>query len=192
MKRTERPELSAWPHILIIATLAFLLCSCQQLAPHQRDTSVPLSDRHVAVLNALRNEVNLTYGFQDGWPRVNRGPCGRFAKAFHEQWNARFKQKINIVFIMMPDTPDGVGCDHVLVKLPDGSYFDGGSGVIPGPTLLRQFRPGRRIEEMVEFNLELLDKRSYGLNRSYELCPNYSDEITTTIIRKHLALLPAD
>ena len=28
---------------------------------------------------------------------------------------------------------------------------------------------------MVEFDLELLDKRSYGLGRSYDLCPNYSD-----------------
>ena len=114
------------------------------------------------------------------------------AQTFREQWNARFRHKINIVFIMMPDIPDGVGCDHVLVRLPDGSYFDGGSGVIPGAKLLRQFRLGDRIEEMTEFDLELLDKRSYGLRRSYELCPNYSDETTAKIIAKYLDLLPKD
>jgi hypothetical protein len=140
----------------------------------------------VAVLNGLRDEINATYGFVEGWPRINRGPCGRFAKIFHEQWNARFEEKIDIVFVMMPDIPDGVGCDHVLVKLPDGSYFDGGGGVMSAATLLRPFRPGRRIEEMAQFDPVLLDKRSYGLGRSYGLCPNYSDETTTKIIAKHL------
>jgi hypothetical protein len=144
----------------------------------------------VAVLNALRDEINSVYGFVDGSPRVNRGPCGRFAKLFHEQWNARFKQKINIVFVMMPDKPDGVGCDHVLVKLPDGSYFDGGGGVMSAATLLKPFRAGDWIDEMKEFDFALLDKRSYSLKRSYGLCPNYSDETTARIIEKHLNLLP--
>jgi len=45
---------------------------------------------------------------------------------------------------------------------------------------------------MVEFDLELLDKRSYGLGRSYDLCPNYSDETTAKIIEKYLARLPKD
>jgi hypothetical protein len=192
MKHTETLNLRAWQHLLLITASAFLLCSCRQLPIQKPGAASALSDHHVAVLNALRNEINLTYGFERGWPRVNRGPCGRFAKTFREHWNARFKQKINIAFIMMPDLPDGVGCDHVVVKLPDGNYFDGGSGVIPGPTLLRQFGKGDRIEEMVEFDLALLDKRSYGLARSYELCPNYSDETTEKIIEKYLALLPKE
>ena len=180
---------SGWCWRLITVAFVFLLCSCRGPAALNGATDGELSDREVAVLNALRNEINLVYGFQYGWPRVNRGPCGRFAKAFYESWNARFHRKINIVFVMMPN---GVDCDHVLVKLPDGSFFDGGSGVISGATLLRQFPPGDRIEELAEFDLALLDQRSYGLDRTYDLCPNYSDEMTAKIIHKYLALLPRD
>jgi hypothetical protein len=189
MNPPEASGMRAWRRLLIIVALTLLWCSCQRLAIQRGSTGETHGDRQVAVLNGLRNEINLIYGFVDGWPRVNRGPCGRFAKLFHEQWNARFKQKINIVFIMMPN---GVDCDHVLVKLPDRSYFDGGSGVLPGATLLRQFRPGDRIEEMVEFDPELLDQRSYGLRRTYELCPNYSDETTAKIIEQYLAQLSND
>jgi len=148
-----------------------------------------LNDRQVAVLNQLHNEINLVYGYRDGSPRVNLGPCGRFAKAFYEEWNARFRDKIRIVFVMKPD---GTNCFHVLVKLPDGTYYDGGNGVIPGPTLLKQYPAGTRIEEMVVFDLKLLDKRSYGLGRDYPLCPNYSDATTSKIIETHLAMLPKD
>jgi hypothetical protein len=59
-------------------------------------------------------------------------------------------------------------------------------------TLLQLFSPDDRIEDTVDFDLALLDKRSYGLNRSYRLCPNYSDAVTARIIEKHLALLPPD
>ena len=188
MTHTETTGARPWQPLLLIVPTAFLLCSCRQLAVQRVTAAETLSDRQVAVLNVLRIEVNLNYGYVEGWPRVNRGPCGGFAKAFREQWNTRFNHKINIAFIMKPHG----GCDHVLVKLPDGNYFDGGSGVIPGATLLREFRLGDRIEEMVKFDLELLDKRSYGLGRSYELCPNYSDETTAQIIAKHLAILPKD
>lgn len=174
---------------LPIVSLALVLFSCRHAPVHQGPSSSDLSGREVAALNALRDEINETYGFHEGWPRINRGPCGRFAKLFHEEWNARFKNKINIVFVMMPEGIDAVGCDHVLVKLPDGSYYDGGGGVMTAQTLLSHFRAGDRIEEMVEFDYDLLDKRSYSLNRSYGLCPNYSDETTAKIIRKHLSRL---
>lgn len=175
-----------------MAVLLLVTCSCRRATLQSHAPAKPLTDRQVAVLNELRDEINSTYGFVEGAPRINRGPCGRFAKIFNEQWNARFKEKVNIAFVMMPEVSDGVGCDHVLVKLPDGSYYDGGGGVMSGATLLGQFGPGRRIEEMEKFDMALLDKRSYGLGRSYNLCPNYSDETTTRIVTKHLDLFPRD
>jgi hypothetical protein len=188
MKRIEIVALQPWQRFFVITVLAFCLCSCQQPAIRNHAGAPKLSDKQVAILNSLRDEVNLTYGYMDGWPRIDRGPCGRFAKLFYEHWNERFEHKVSIVFIM---TTNGI-CDHVLIKLPDSSYYDGGNGVISGATLLREFRNGDRIEEMVSFDLALLDKRSYSLKRSYELCPNYSDELTANIIDSHLALLPRD
>jgi hypothetical protein len=173
----------------------FLFCSCQRFTTQREADPKSLSAHHVAVLNDLRNEINLAYGYENGWPRVNRGPCGRFAKLFHEHWNTRFNRKSNIAFVMMPNASDGVGCTHVVVRLPDGNYFDGGSGVVPGHTLLKQFEQfgtGHRIEEMIEFDYELLNKRSYGLDRFYGSCTNYSDATTARIIEKHLARLPND
>jgi hypothetical protein len=139
----------------------------------------PLPGAQVKVLN----EINFAYGYRDLAPRINLGPCGRFAKDFREQWNARFSDPVNIVFVM---SPDGTECYHVLVKLPDGHYYDGGNGVIAERTLLRQYRAGTRLEEMVEYDLKRLDKWSYGLKRQYDQCPNYSDETTLRLISAHL------
>ena len=62
--------------------------------------------------------------------------------------------------------------------------------MITGETLLSHYGPTARIEDMPSFDLGLLDKRSYGLNRTYQLCPNYSDETTARIIERYLARLP--
>ena len=45
------------------------------------------------------------------------------------------------------------------------------------------------IEEMKDFDLKLLDQRSYGLDRTYPECPNYSDEFTQQAIEKRLDAL---
>lgn len=178
---------------LYCVLIAALLSGCQHpragAGESEQSRASIRADRQEAILNRLRNDINLQYGFKDGVPRINLGPCGRFAKEFREQWNARFKQKINIVFAM---TPDGARCFHVLVRLPDGTYYDGGNGVMPGPTLLRHYPQGSRLDEMVEFDLKLLDKWSYGLGRSYQNCPNYSDETTRRIIESHLSKLPKE
>ena len=88
---------------LVTILVAGVLCAgCQQITP-EPPSPATTNHKRVAVLNALRNEINENYGFERGWPRVNRGPCGRFAKIFHEEWNSRFNDKINIVFVMLPE-----------------------------------------------------------------------------------------
>ena len=78
-----------------------------------------------------------------------------------------------------------------LVKLPDGSFFDGGNGVMSEQALLTLYS-GNRIEEMAQFDQKLLDQRSHGLAREYPECPNYSDRAAARIIANHLELLPSD
>jgi hypothetical protein len=134
-------------------------------------------------LNALRNDLDARYGFRNGAPRINLGPCGRFARDFRERWNARFRDPVTVAFIMA--TNDASNCYHVLVKLPDGRYFDGGNGVMTA-SFLATLYPNGQIEEMKEFDFQLLDKRSYGLRRAYPECPNYSDEFTQQAIEKWL------
>ena len=136
----------------------------------------------VESLNALRNDITAHYGFRNGAPRINLGPCGRFARDFRESWNARFNEPVTIAFIM---SSDDKLCHHVLVKLPDGRYFDGGGGVMTEMFLATLF-PGSHISEMKKFDHELLDKRSYGLGRNYPECPNYSDEFTREVIERQL------
>jgi len=141
--------------------------------------------RSIQVLNGLRNEINSHYGFREGVPRVNLGPCGRVARDFRAQWNERFDEKISVVFVM---SPDGSECYHVLVKLPDGNYFDGGNGVMEEKDLLSHY-PDGHIEEMKDFDFKLLDKRSYDLGRTYPVCPNYSDAMTRELITRYLGRL---
>lgn len=137
-------------------------------------------------LNALRNDIDTRYGFRNGAPRINLGPCGRFARDFRERWNARFREPVTIASMMAND--DASNCFHVLVKLPDGRYFDGGNGMMTG-SFLATLHPDGHIEEMKTFDFELLDKRSYGLGRTYPECPNYSDEFTHRAIEKRLSEL---
>src|SRR5689334_10854857 len=116
----------AWRQGLLV--LALLLAGCRHTVPDH-----PIEP----VLNELRNEINSQYGLRDGVPRINLGPCGRFAKAFREEWNVRFSRKTHIAFVMSQD--DSV-CHHVLVQLPDGRYFDGGNGVMSEQALVSLYR----------------------------------------------------
>ena len=138
----------------------------------------------VEALNALRNDIDARYGFRNGAPRINLGPCGRFARDFRKRWNARFREPATIAFIM--SNSDTSNCYHVLVKLPDGRYFDGGNGVMT-VAFLTTLYPDGHIEEMKTFDFDLLDKRSYGLGRTYPECPNYSDEFTQQAIEMRLS-----
>jgi len=140
-----------------------------------------------SVLNALRADINATYGDMRGTPRINCGPCTRFALAFREEWKARFGDELNLVCVLSPDKSE---CGHVALKLPDGSYFDGGNGVMSPQQLMRMF-PSYSVEEMVPFDLERLDRLVGGIHHEhYQHCPGYSDELTASIIEKHLSRLP--
>ena len=161
--------------------LSLCVNGCQHTAPAgYRDGDL------VGSLNALRNDINSRYGFRNGTPRINLGPCGSFARDFRERWNARFPEPVTIAFIM--SNSDISNCFHVLVRLPEGRYFDGGNGVMTEKFLSSRY-PDGHIEEMKDFDFQLLDKRSYGLGRTYSECPNYSDEFTRQVIEKRLSEL---
>src|SRR5580765_975249 len=139
--------------VLSMLLLAFMVPGCQLMGPG-REHPGTVGDRAVSALNALRDETNSLYGYRDGVPRDNLGPCGRYANIFREKWNQTFDKQVKIAFVM---SADGSTCHHVLIKLPDGRYFDGGNGVISEMALLRIY-PQSRVEDMVEFNLGLLDQ----------------------------------
>ena len=169
--------------------LALSLCAAggclTQPAPTERGSNDPVVEM-VKSLTALRDDINSRYGFRNGVPRINLGPCGRFARDFRERWNERFTEPTTIAFIMSNGDPSN--CFHVLVRLPEGHYYDGGNGVMTEQFLIGRY-PGGHIEEMKEFDFKLLDQRSYGLGRTYSECPNYSDDFTRQAIEKRLSEL---
>lgn len=177
---------------LIIILSTIFLCSCSQTkmshsnASSKKDikienNNVQIANNRIAVLNELRNELLTTYGTIDGWTRLAMGPCGKFAHTFYEEWNHTFKDSVNIVFMMKPDSSD---CNHIIIRLPDKNLFDPGLGVL-SDRALHLVMIESRLEDMTTFNFELLDKRAYGLIRKYPNCPNYSDSLTRSILRRH-------
>jgi len=146
-------------------------------------------DPQTAVLTHLRDDINRLYG-QDanGTTRINCGPCTRFAIVFRDEWQARFGQSPTLVLVLSPDQSE---CGHVMLKLPEGRYFDGGNGVLTERHFRAMF-PDQPIEEMAEIDLPRLDKLVGGIHRpNYPLCPNYSDKATAQLVRKHPATLPS-
>jgi hypothetical protein len=181
-----KPALLAFYCRIAFACVAYAILGCSSHRVTIREIHPTCQPAEMAeALNALRNDMNARYGYRDGAPRINLGPCGRFARDFRAQWNVRFRDPVTIAFIM---SNDGTTCHHVLVKLPDRGYFDGGNGVVTETALISLFSDSR-IEEMKDFDLKLLDQRSYGLGRTYPECPNYSDEFTQQAIEKRLAAL---
>ncbi|HEY0551195.1 MAG TPA: hypothetical protein VGF13_16435, partial [Verrucomicrobiae bacterium] len=170
---------------LMCSLFALSGCSTGRVPIAERRASYRMAEM-VEALNALRNDINTRYGFRNGAPRINMGPCGRFARDFRERWDARFREPVTIAFIMADN--DASNCFHVLVKLPNGQYYDGGNGVMTA-AFLKALYPDGHIEEMKHFDFELLDKRSYGLGRSYPECPNYAEEFTRQMIEQRLSEL---
>ena len=83
--------------------LALSLCAAggcsAQPARAKHGTSDPAVEM-VKSLTALRDDINARYGFRNGNPRINLGPCGRFARDFRECWNSQFEEPATIAFIM--------------------------------------------------------------------------------------------
>jgi hypothetical protein len=141
----------------------------------------------IQTLNNLSIKLNELYGYVNivgdnfGEPAINSGPCAPVAKALYECWNSRFVHKVNIVFIMIKNSEE---CWHVLIRLPNGMLFDGGIGVHNEEKYQNKFD----IEDMLKFDLEVLEKRSYGLDREYpRYCPNFSIDVVKQLIEQYLA-----
>lgn len=145
-------------------------------------------DRHIAsILNDLSKDINQLYGYVNipgenyGEPAINSGPCAPFAQIFYECWNDIFTNKVHIVFIMVKNSNE---CWHVLIRLPNGQLFDSGHGVHDE----HQYADKFNIVDMERFDLDLLEARSYGLDRKYpQYCPTFSKNDVRTIIQKYLA-----
>ncbi len=135
-------------------------------------------------LDNIKNEINQEYGFHDTIPRINYGPCGVFAKVFFDEWNRNFpKDKCHICFIMTLDRNE---CDHVVIRLATGELYDGGIGIHNDSEYLEKFV----IDEMREYDEGLLEKWSYGLNRTYpRYCPNFNRATIEKIIKTNLESL---
>ena len=135
------------------------------------------------ILGKLKDSINAQYGLYEDAPCVNSGPCGNFANLFYQKWNKRFEQKVSISFVMSPDSSE---CYHVLIKLPNGDYYDGGNGILTRKYIVQGYNEGMYIIDMLSYDYELLEEMSYGLERPYPRCPNYSVDKTAEIIGFHL------
>ena len=77
-------------------------------------------------------------------------------------------------------------CDHVAIRLPSGELYHGGVGVHNENEHVPQFI----IEDMKHYDENLLDKWSYGLDRTYpRFCPNFDRSWVENIISAKLEAL---
>lgn len=89
-----------------------------------------------------------------------------------------------MAFVMVKESDE---CWHTLIRLPNGALFDGGFGVHDAEKY-----SNFNIEYMDKLNMELLEKRAYGLERGYpRYCSNFSLSRVTGIINKYLERINA-
>jgi len=137
----------------------------------------------IAVLQAIRDEINGEYGFYHGIPRINYGPCGVFAQVFFQTWNELFREKVHICFVMTRDREE---CHHVCICMPTGELYDGGVGV----HTRQSYEPEFVIDDMWVYDEALLEKWSYGLNRTYpRFCPNFDRTFVERTVASNLKRL---
>lgn len=145
------------------------------------ETAPPEVERD-QVLNELRDAINTEYGFLNGGPRINQGPCPALAISFWEEWNRRFNDKVSLGVVM---TPKRDFAHHVLVRFADGSAFDGGNGVM-SPQLQALCVADDILVELKDPNRPLLEHYFGKLDRKFPRCPDYDEQKTRKIIAKHL------
>lgn len=139
-----------------------------------------VSDNMLTILDALKNDINQLLGFHEGTPKINYGPCGVFAQLFYEAWNRRFTEKVHICFVMTLDREE---CDHVVIRLPSGVLYDGGIGVHSDKFYATKFV----IDDMLEYDQTILEKWSYGLDRTYpRFCPDFNKDAINNLINYYL------
>lgn len=142
-----------------------------------------IDNQTAATLEAIKEAINQEYGFHDDIPRINYGPCGVFAQVFFQKWNSLFSKQVHICFVLTKDKEE---CDHILIRLSSGDFYDGGIGVHERT----RYEPQFVIEEMIDYDENLLEKWSYGLNRTYpRFCPNFDRTFIEKIIHTHLEQL---
>lgn len=146
---------------------------------------IKITEKSLERLKLLSTKINERYGYVThagdnfGEPVINSGPCGPFANEFYKAWNARFKNEVKIAFIMQNEPRE---CYHVVIILPNNSLYDGGIGVHSEKYYLDK---GLDIVVMGEYDYQLLDKHSYGLDREHpRYCPDFDlQELTESINR---------
>ena len=118
------------------------------------------------LLNQLSESINDLCGFHyspssgASTPLINLGPCGIFAHEFYKLWGLRFSNKINIAALM---TNKPFGSVHVVIKLNNRVFFDGGKGIHG----IDKYEENRlELVVMEKYDVEVLDKYAWGLMRT--------------------------
>tara|TARA_B110000444_G_C18843104_1_gene600125 strand:- start:294 stop:1496 length:1203 start_codon:yes stop_codon:yes gene_type:complete len=148
--------------------------------------NIIIDEKVINSLNNLSKAINEKFGIFYTKARkevnysINNGPCGPFANEFYIQWNLRFYNQVKIAFVMNQVPFES---KHVLIKLTNGDLFDGGLGVHK-----HNFYEEKNLKVIVmeKYDLEILNKYAWGLDRKYLHCHNFSKKELKSLIVKYL------
>lgn len=170
--------------IWLMAALATICLLAYSLAHRKIEWSgsAITTETRDRVLNGLRDALAKEYGYLNGGPRINQGPCAAFAVAFQEEWNRRFKRNVSLWVVFAQDRSKAF---HVMIRLPDGSAYDGGRGVMP-PIMTRRLLSGDILEEFKQADIAMLEKHFGSLGRRYPRCPSFDLSATRRLISDYL------
>ena len=144
--------------------------------------NIIVDEKVINSLNNLSKTIKRQFGvfYTEGGKKVNysinNGPCAPFANEFFIQWNLRFYNQVKIVFVMSQVLFES---KHVLIKLPNDDLFDGGLGVHKHNIYEKK---NLKVIVMEKYDLEILNKYAWGLDRKYPYCPNFSKKEALSLI----------